>query len=135
MSKSQEITELADQAAELVANLKSLKERSGLYAQAKEDLAATRNELGKLITETSYLAGLSHQVLQKLDQIGMASLLEQLTSVQTSQSRLQTEFQERHAAVEAQLERVEATLKTMRLLTVCVLVGLVVVLVVVLKSR
>lgn len=135
MSKSQEIVQLAEQARELVDNLKSLKERAGQYAQAKEELAVTRRELGKLIDETSRQAGVSHQILEKLDKISAGSMLDQLSSIHSTQNILQMESREWNAAAKSQLERVEAAQKTNRLLAITILVIVLVTLALTFRAR
>ena len=150
MSKAQEISDLAAQAGELVDNLKSLKERAGHYADATAALAEARAGLSKLVDETTRLAVLTHQTLNKLDQLGVASILDNLAALgadqkQTAdqalenntvtQSRL-TELkqsadqaQKNHLEAQSHLTRLEAAQNLNRNLTFALIGGIVLLLV------
>lgn len=142
MSKAQEISELAAQAGELVANLKSLKERAGQYADATDALAEARAGLNKLVNETARLAVLTHQTLQKLDQLGVASILESLEALGAAQRQAADQAREHNdqarehrSELQARLTRSEAALKLSRNLSIGLAVGIIVLLVLIAKGR
>lgn len=111
MNKAQEISDLAEQARELVENLKALKERAGHYSTATASLDEARGRLGKLVEETGRLASATHQTLQKLDQLGVASIVERLTSLEAAQSERFERVREQVAEVQTQLASLEESQK------------------------
>ncbi len=135
MSKAQEISELAAQAGELVTNLKSLKERAGHYADATTALAEARAGLSKLVDETTRLAVLTHQTLHKLDQLGVASILESLEAVGAAQRQLTDQAKEQNTGLQARLTQLDAAQKFSRNLSIGLAVGIFVLLVLIAKGR
>ena len=135
MSKAQEISELAAQAGELVDNLKSLKERAGHYADATASLAEARAGLSKLVEETTHLAAISHQILHKLDQLGVAAILEGLEALGSAQRQAADQAREQNVELQNRLTQLETAQKFGRNLTIGLAVGIIVVLVLMVKGR
>lgn len=135
MSKAQEISELAAQAGELVDNLSSLKQRAGHYADATAALAEARAGLSKLVDETSRLALLTHKTLHKLDQLGVAFILERLEEQGAAQRQLAGQARERHTELQARLTQLDAAQKFSRNLSIGLAVGVIVLLVLIAKGR
>lgn len=81
MSKSEELTQLASQAEELVANLKTLNERIGNYGAARDELKVASKALLELSHELTQLTSQSHQILSKLEQLKMAELFAKLSEI------------------------------------------------------
>jgi hypothetical protein len=135
MSKAQEISELAAQAGELVDNLKSLKERAGHYADATAALAEARAGLSKLVDETSRLAVLTHQTLHKLDQLGVASIIESLEALGAAQRQVADQAQEQNTKLLARLTQLDAAQKLNRNLSVGLVAGIIILLVLIARGR
>jgi hypothetical protein len=135
MSKAQEISELAAQAGELVDNLKSLKERAGHYADATAALAEARAGLSKLVDETTRLAILTHQTLHKLDQLGVASILESLEALGAAQRQVADQTREQNIELQARLTRLDAAQKLSRNLSIGLAVGIIVLIVLIARDR
>jgi hypothetical protein len=135
MSKAQEISDLAAQAGELVDNLKSLKDRAGHYAGATAALAEARAGLSKLVDETTGLAVLTHQTLHKLDQLGVASILERLEAVGAAQRQIADQAREQNAELQARLTRLDSAQKQSRNLSISLAVGIIILLVLIAKGR
>ena len=135
MSKAQEISDLAAQAGELVDNLKSLKERAGHYANATAALAEARAGLSKLVDETTRLAVLTHQTLHKLDQLGVASILESLEALGAAQKQVADQALEQNTELQARLTELDAAQKLSRNLSIGLGIGIIVLLVLIAKGR
>lgn len=135
MSKAQEISDLAAQAGELVDNLKSLKERAGHYADATAALAEARAGLCKLVDETTRLALLTHQTLHKLDQLGVASIVESLDALGANQKQSADQAREQNTELQARLEKLDAAQKLSRNLSIGLGVGIIVLLVLIAKGH
>jgi hypothetical protein len=135
MSKAQEISELAAQAGELVTNLKSLKERAGHYADATAALAEARAGLSKLVDETTRLAVLTHQTLHKLDQLGVASILESLDAQGAAQKQGADKAREQNTELQARLAQLDAAQKLSQNLSIGLAIGIIVLLVLIAKGR
>ena len=85
MTRQEEIAGLAEKAGQLVDDLKMLKQKVGLYAGAKDDLAKAREDLGGLVEETKKLAAETHQTLASLNEIGAGKIFERLAAVEKRQ--------------------------------------------------
>ena len=96
MNKSEELSQLASQAEELVTNLKTLTERIGHYGAAKDDLKNASQALVQLSGELEELTSQSKAILVKLDQLKTAELSAQLSSVS---DKLEAGVQESRAAI------------------------------------
>ncbi len=127
MSKSEEITQLAEQAAELVKNLQELIDRAGHYDQAKRELSSTREELGKLIQETAHLTLRSREILDKLNQIEAGAIIEHLAKLNGMLERVSSDLQQQNTASSTHLMKIESAQKTNRILLIaCLLITIVI---------
>ncbi len=81
MSKADELSQLANQAAELVSNLEALKQRIGHYGAARDELRSANERIAELTAELQRLAGKTHDVLQKLDENDVAKLAARVSEV------------------------------------------------------
>jgi predicted nuclease with TOPRIM domain len=80
-TKQEEMSKLEKDANELVNNIKSLDVAVRSYKTAKESLEDIKSKLENFIDSTNELSHKSHQVINKLIDIGSAELENQLNSI------------------------------------------------------
>lgn len=80
-TKQEEMSLLEKDANDLVNNIKSLHETVGSYKTAKESLNSIKEQLESFISSTNDLSHKSHQIINKLIDIGSAELENLLNNI------------------------------------------------------
>ena len=82
MATTQEkISQLEQDASQLVTNLEELHKKAGDYNTAKDELQKTNSELIQLIKETKTLSEESHKIISIINEIGSAKIFNKLEKI------------------------------------------------------
>lgn len=88
MDNQEKINQVVRDSEQLLANLAELKEKSGSYTTAKDELEKTNEKLLVLIETTQSLSEESHKVIQVINDIGSGKIFEKLETLDNKLNKL-----------------------------------------------
>ncbi len=111
MATQQQISELHEQARELVTNLEELHRQVESYRTAKDELQKASSELVALVESTKQLSERSHQIIKAVNELGSAGVLELLSNLEEGIQTIRKNIQDSKAAIEEWLDGLDKSLQ------------------------